>query len=551
MARKILQLFHKSFHNINQAALILAFFTLLVQLTGLIRDRLLAGHIGPGPILDLYNAAFPIPDLIFALGASVVSVTILMPFLAESMREENDMAKTRHFLNTIFTTFFGGMILVSIVIGILMPWLVKFVAPGFSPEMLHELILLSRIMLLSPILLGLSNLVGTITQLHKKFFVFAMSPVLYNVGIIIGILFLYPIMGVKGLIIGVIIGALLHFLMQIPVIIIQKLVPRFVWRIDWRLVWHVISISIPRTFTLSCNQIAILIFYALASKMSSGSISIFKFALTLQLVPISIIGTSYAVAAFPNLVEYFTTGKHEQFLDSIIMPARRIIFWSIPITVLFIVLRAQIVRVILGVGQFSWSDTRLVAASMGILVIGVTAQSMINLVVRAYYAAGRTWRPLLMNAGGVIFEIILALTFIKIYKISPGIRDWFDHIMRVSNVEGAEVILIVLAFMLGTVFNYLILWYAFKREFLRERRVLISTTIWQSIIASLGIGAIAYVMLQLLDNIFNINTFWGVFAQGFIAGIIAICFGILILILMKNEEILSLLNRFFKKKETL
>src|SRR3989344_6639446 len=355
-----------------------------------------------------------------------------MPFLAESMREENDMAKTRHFLNTIFTTFFGGMILVSIVIGILMPWLVKFVAPGFSPEMLHELILLSRIMLLSPILLGLSNLVGTITQLHKKFFVFAMSPVLYNVGIIIGILFLYPIMGVKGLIIGVIIGALLHFLMQIPVIIIQKLVPRFVWRIDWRLVWHVISISIPRTFTLSCNQIAILIFYALASKMSSGSISIFKFALTLQLVPISIIGTSYAVAALPNLVEYFTTGKHEQFLDSIIMPARRIIFWSIPITVLFIVLRAQIVRVVLGSGQFSWSDTRLTAAALALFVLSSVGQSLILLFVRSFYAEGKTAKPLFINIISAIATILMGFGLIKLYHSVPDFAYFIQSLLKTS-----------------------------------------------------------------------------------------------------------------------
>jgi len=107
------------------------------------------------------------------------------------------------------------MVLVSVFAFLLMPHISYYVAPGFSVEMQHKVVELSRIMLLSPLLLGLSNLFGSITQLFRKFFIYALSPIFYNLGIIIGILFLYPWWGIRGLAFGVVLGALMHFLIDI------------------------------------------------------------------------------------------------------------------------------------------------------------------------------------------------------------------------------------------------------------------------------------------------------------------------------------------------
>ncbi len=556
MVKKIIQLFHKQFHNINQAALILAFFTFFVQIAGLIRDRLLAGHIGPGIELDTYNAAFLIPDLIFALGASLVSVTILMPFLAERVfghGAEKEGNNAQEFLNNIFTVFFVGIIIIALGAYILMPQLMSVVAPGFHSESIESLIQISRIMLLSPILLGLSNLVGTITQLYKKFFVYALSPILYNIGIIMGIVFLYPRMGIRGLALGVVLGGALHLLVQIPIIIQQKMVPSFVRVINWKSIWDVVRVSVPRTLTLSCNQIGLLVIYALASKMSAGTISIFKFSLTLQSFPIAIIGLSYSVAAFPTLVEHFASGAHEKFIQAIIQPFQKIIFWALPVTVLFIVLRAQIVRVILGTGQFGWEDTRLVAASLAILVTSVIAQSLTSLLVRAYYASGKTWRPLIINGVSTAIMIIMAVCFVAVFKQSPLLQITLEKMLRIHTVAGTEVIMLACAYALGTLTNAIILWLFFKKEFITHNKKdtqISSQNIFHISIASTYMGAISYLGLQLFDTVFNINTFFGVFAQGFSAGIMGIIAGSVVLVLLKNKEtgdILGILAHSIKK----
>ena len=186
---KIFRIFSKEYVNINQAAFLLGSFAFLSQILGLFRDRSFAHFIGPSPLLDIYYAAFRVPDLIFISVASLASVTVLIPFIVGRMNDGQVTEKARKFLNDVFSIFLLSLIVVSLLAFILMPLLVHLIAPGFDSAMQSKLINVSRIMLLSPILMGLSNLFGTITQLFRKFFIYSISPVFYNVGIIIGILF--------------------------------------------------------------------------------------------------------------------------------------------------------------------------------------------------------------------------------------------------------------------------------------------------------------------------------------------------------------------------
>ena len=191
---KILRIFTKESGNINQAALLLGCLTLLSQILALFRDRSIAHFIGPSASLDAYYAAFRIPDLIFISVASLASITVIIPFLVAKMEGDKVTDEARKYLNDIFTVFFILMVLVATTAFFLMPKLVVFIAPGFSPFYQEQVVMLSRIMLLSPILMGLSNLFGTVTQLFRKFFIYSLSPILYNLGIIAGVIFFYPIL---------------------------------------------------------------------------------------------------------------------------------------------------------------------------------------------------------------------------------------------------------------------------------------------------------------------------------------------------------------------
>ena len=188
--KRLTNLFNKEFSKISEAAFVLGIFTFGSQLLAIVRDRFLAGGVGPGEILDAYYAAFRVPDLLFTLGAALVSVSILMPFFSQKIKEGRGASVK--FINDVFTSFFAFIVIAAIILAIAMPWIADVLFPGFDAPVLAQTVLLSRLMLLSPILLGISNLFATITQTFKKFFVYALAPIFYNLGIIIGILVLYP-----------------------------------------------------------------------------------------------------------------------------------------------------------------------------------------------------------------------------------------------------------------------------------------------------------------------------------------------------------------------
>ena len=540
--KKFFKIFNKEFGSINQAALLLGGFTLLSQILALFRDRSIAHFIGPSAPLDAYYAAFRIPDLIYISVASLASITVLIPFIVARMDNDKVTPEARKFLSDIFTVFLGAMIIVSVFAFLFMPYFVRhFIAPGFTSVMQTNVIALSRIMLLSPILMGLSNLFGTITQLFKKFFIFSLSPVFYNLGIIFGVIVLYPIFGIYGMGFGVILGALLHFLIQAFASASSGFVPKLSLKINFKDIKDAILISFPRTLGLAMNSIALISIISLASYLKTGSISIFNFSYNLQTVPLNIIGVSYAVAAFPTLAKSISLGKLEEFRKHLRLAGRQIIFWSLPITFLFIVLRAQIVRVILGSGSFSWDNTRLVAASLAIFSVSILAQGMIGLLSRTYYAKGETKRPLVINFICSVFIIVLSYFFIYTFEHFLTFRYFIESVLRVSDIKGTEVLMLPLAYSVGTIINFILHWVSVKKDFMNGEPF-IAKTFFQSLGASFFIGLVAFFGLQTFSPVFGTTTFLGVLFQGLLSGILGILAGVLVLYLLKSEELKELIN---------
>lgn len=543
---KIFRIFNKEFTNVNQAALLLGIFSLLSQILALFRDRFLAYYIGPSASLDVYYAAFRVPDFIFISIASLASVTVLIPFMLYKMKDKEITEEARKFMNDVFTVFLFVLILVSIICFFLMPYLIDFITPGFDLVLKEKVVQLSRIMLLSPILMGLSNLFGAITQIFRKFLFFSLSPVLYNLGIILGIIFLYPLFGLTGLALGVVFGAFLHFLIQFIGSFDCNLKLSFSFNINFIEIRKVVLTSLPRTLGLAFNGIALIFIISIASSLDSGSISIFNLSFNLQSVPLNIFGISYAVAAFPALAKFFAVNQLDKFKEQLRSTARQIVFWSLPITFLFIVLRAQIVRVILGSGSFSWENTRLVAASLAIFSISVLAQGMVAFLSRAYYATGNTRRPLIINLFSSILIVLFAYLFTFFFKEYSVFKYFIESVFKVDGIEGTIVLMLPLAYSVGTIFNFILQWIFIKKDFMKNESF-IAKTFFQSLGASFFIGFISYLFLNIFSPIFGTNTFWGVFLQGFLSGILGIITGIIVLYLLKSEELESLIITFKTK----
>lgn len=538
MVKRLFSLFSREIGGLHEAAFLLALSAFASQLLALVRDRLLAGTFGAGEQLDVYYSAFRVPDLIYVSVASFVSVTVLIPFIVDGLTAGRQAA-TRQFINSVFTVFLLVMVVVSVAAFLLMPRLAAIVAPGFTSEQTELLVTLARIILLSPLFLGLSNLLGSITQGLKRFFVYAASPIFYNLGIIAGIIIFYPAWGTIGLAFGVALGACLHLAVQLPTIYQAGFSPRLSWPRQWSQLREVILISLPRTITLSAHQLALMALVALASTFSAGAISVFNLAWNLQSVPLAIVGVSYSVAAFPSLAKLFAQGETQTFLQQIKTATRHIVFWSMIATVFFVVLRAQVVRVILGAGEFGWTETRLTAAALAIFAVSVIAQSLVLLFVRGYYAAGRTIVPLVINSLASLSIIALAFCFKEIFANWSFGRWFLESLLRVDDVPGTGVLVLPMAFSVGLLLNLAGLWAFFRHDFGSLGQA-VRTSIWQSFAAATFGGFVAYQVLAILATRLDLDTFLGIFKQGLGAGLVGLAATFLLLWALDNREISEL-----------
>jgi len=535
MVSALTSLVQRRWSGLHQAAFLLAISSLASQVLALLRDRLLASTFGAGRTLDLYYAAFRVPDLVYVTIASFVSVTILIPILTRLVNKKEESAKL---LSEVSTLFVCVMIVVSGFLWMFMPTLAHLIAPGFVQEDTATLVLLSRLMLLSPLLLGLSNIVGSVTQVYRRFFLYALAPIFYNLGIILGILFLYPLFGVSGLAMGVVIGAISHVLVQLPALSAERI--RLSWRFprgrSWEKIRTIITISIPRTITLAAHQLALAGLFALASFLGAGAIAIFNLAWNLQSVPLSLFGVSYSVAAFPTLSRLAAKGERDNFILYIRNTTRHLIFWSLPTAALVIVLRAHLVRVIYGAGEFDWVATRLTAAALALFVISLVAQNIVLLFVRGYYAVGKTRTPLIVNSLSSLGIIAVAPLLLSLFRSSPSFARFVEHLLRVDSLTGTELLMIPLAFSIGLIVNLCVLWVLFERSQGPLLRPIVKS-VFQSFLSALLIGVTTYYALSAYVGFFNVHTASGLFGQGLFAGVTGILAGVSLLILMDNEEL--------------
>lgn len=549
MVRRIFTWLERDVIGVHAAAYLLGFSALLSQILGLLRDRLLASTFGASTSLDIYYAAFRVQDFVFLAIASLVSLSVLIPFLSE--RQERGDREMKSFLDSVFTVFFVAISVACAAAYAAMPALVPVLFPGFAGGE-HEvaIIELSRVLLLSPVLLGVSNLIASVLQLRRKYFIYALSPLLYNVGIIIGIIAFYPRFGLIGLGYGVLLGALFHLSIQLPAILGMGLFPRLRAPESMGTIVKVVGLSLPRTLALSANHLALVALTAVASLMSAGSIAILAFSLNLQSVAVSIIGASYSMAAFPVLAASISRGDREEFLSHLYASARHIIFWSFPAAILFIVLRAHIVRVVLGGGYFDWNDTRLTAACLALLAFAVVPQNLNLLFMRAYYALGNTRIPLFAGLLSALSTVGAAAVAVPLFSHSPEVRYFFESLLRVDDLSGTVVLALPLSLLVGSLVGFIALMVSAPSHFPGLSRAL-SATAFHSFSAATVMGFVTYLLLNQLGSFFGLDTLLAILLEAALSAVVGIAAGVLLLLLFRNEEAAeigkSIRRRFWKE----
>jgi putative peptidoglycan lipid II flippase len=487
-------------NSINSAALIIATASILSRLLGLVRDRILASQFGAGDTLDIYYAAFRVPDLIYnllILGA--LSAAFIPVFTGLLAREEKDEAWK--LANGLMTFAIITLVILTATLAILTPWLMKLITPGFSGEKLASVVKLTRIMFLSPIFLGVSGIFGGILNSFKRFLIYSIAPLFYNLGIIVGALFFVPMLGVIGLAWGVILGAFLHMIIQYPAARVTgfSFSPLFdLKNIHLR---KVLRLMVPRTLGLAVTQVNLLIVTILASTLSAGSLAIFNFANNLQSVPLGVLSVPFILAVFPTLSHLAAKENWDDFIENFSKTFRQTLFFIIPASVLILVLRAQIVRIVLGSGKFDWEDTILTFQALEIFSVSLFAQCLIPLLARSFYALHNTRTPFFTGLASEVVNLGLAI-----------------FLSRKFGILG-----LVWAFSAANVVNMVLLFQILRKKLGKLDESKIFSSVAKIVFAALSAGLAAQFAKYAISLKMNLDTFGGIFAQlgaGGVAGIL-------------------------------
>lgn len=490
---------------------------------GILRDRIFAHNFGASDVLDTYYAAFHIPDLIYNLLIVGAIAAGFIPVFTELLVKNKEEAwKVASGIITILGTV---LLAASAIIFVFAPDIIKILVPGFNPEKIEQTATLTRIMLASPFLLGVSSILGSMLQSFKSFLVYSITPIMYNLGIIFGATMLVPHFGANGLAYGVVIGAVLHLIIQIPALLHYnfRFRPTFNWKNTH--VRKIIYLVVPRTLGLAASQINLVVTTMIASTIGSGSISVFNFANNLQYFPIGIVGVSFAVAAFPTLSSLKAQGKDQELKNTFASTTKQILFLIIPFTILFIMLRAQIVRVLLGTGAFDWEATILTANTLAFFSFSLFAQSLVLLVVRIFYVYHDTITPFLVSILAAMINIGASILLKSHYG----------------------VIGLAMGYSIAAIAQFSILWLLLRYKIGSLQELSILTMLYKISIAVSVMAVVVQSLKKPLSLMVDMTRFWGIFTQGVVVATVGfIVYGLVCRLL--NVEEMSDLWKVVKRK---
>lgn len=486
--------------TIGSAAGVLALMVLVSRVLGLVRDRLLSSYFAPEE-LGVYFAAFRIPNVIFELlvmGALTAAfIPVYTKYLADNReRDAERLATVLINLSVII------LAIVAIPLFIAAPAISRLLAPGFDEAQIVQMSTYTRFILLfqvGPLLIG--NVLTGILQSHSLFLVPAAAPVFYNVGIIIGTVALSSVWGLWGPIVGVAIGAVLFAAIQIPLVI--RLGYRHTLDIDPKLpgVQEVGRLMGPRTLGLAIAQIDITVDLMLASLLGARMVTIFNFAQHLQQLPVGLFGTTIAQAALPSLSQFAAKDKKEEFIATIHAAIHQILFWVLPASVLFMVLRIPVVRLVFGASRFDWAATVDTGMTLSAFSVSLFAQALIHILARGFYALYDSKTPVGVGIVTVILNSVLSTLFILVFHLpvwSLGLST------SIASIINATALLYLLDKKMRGIIS----------------RVLVVPAIKMGIAAAVT-GAALYVPLKLLDQLVfdTTRTFGLLFLTGISAGL--------------------------------
>ena len=461
------------------------------KVISLMQTLIIAQAFGVGRELDAYVAANRIPELIVILisgGALTHAFIPVFSGLLANGDTESAWKLSSHLINMIFSL----ALVLSAIVFLIAPWLVEnVVAPGFDATTAENTIDMMRILLLSTLIFAVSGIFSGILNSHQHFLLPALAPIMFDIGILFGVLFLLPPLGVHGIAYGAVLGAALHFAIQVPGLFRYKMRWRFELGIRNPQLWRVIGLMLPRIGGLGVFSLNFLVMNNIASRLGVGSVSALDWGWRLMQIPQTLIGTAMGIVIFPTLAALSELDDLAGKRGAMAGALRFILISSIPSAIGLIILGRPLIS-LLERGAFDASASALVHSTLTMFTLGLIVHSALEVIARSFYADKDTLTPLFAALGGAIINFGFAFILSDVNAVDRSIflnsvlDNWqtlgFQRV--IGNVSG-----LALANSLGVMFEVLALLYILRRRWKGIQEDALARTVLKTLIASLIMAA--------------------------------------------------------------
>lgn len=422
MVQKIIsksqEILNKKSSSILSAAAIIGLSFLASAVLGLLRNRLLASRFfgGQEALLDVYFAAFVIPDTVFQLFVVGALSASFIPFFQESV--EKSQKDASHLTSSVFSVIFFVLSLFSLVV-FFFAYPLSSLITHFPHDQLVVMANLVRIMSFAQIIFALSSVLTGVLQAEQKFLFPSLAPILYNLGTILGVYFLSPKIGIYSAAFGVLFGSALHCLIQLPAVYKSGITLKIIFRGFHPDLKSMLTLMPARTLSLSLDQIQRWISVNLSSLLLPGSLSMYTFARQLYILPVTLFGVSLSQATFPSLAKDALLPDKTNFKNTLRKSILQIFFFALPASVLILVLRIPLVRIAFGAKSFPWEATLNTGLALAILSFSIPALAVIHTLNRALHALKDTRSPLL--SGFISICLYAYFAYLFVHRLNLGI----------------------------------------------------------------------------------------------------------------------------------
>lgn len=478
--RKILS---RQSSSILSAASVITGASLISALLGLLRNRLLISRFFGTEILkaqlDAYWVAFRIPELVFQLlviGAmSAAFIPVYSKYREKNEADANQMAASM--LNLVLMLFF----FLSVIIFVKAEWFNRMItSTNFSPEQVALAASLTRVMLVAQMFFAASNFMTGIIQANQRFLLPALSPLAYNVGIIIGIVGLSPYLGIYGPAWGVVLGALLHVLIQLPQALTLGFKPNWKLNLKHPGIKEMLRLMPPRVLAISVDQIELFASVYFTTALAPGSLTMLNLGQQLMNAPTRVFSVPIGQASLPFLSKEAVENRLEGFRRTLTQTLNQVLFLAFPASVLILVLRVPLVRLAYGAAEFPWTATLLTGKLVAIFAISIFAYGGIHVLARGYYALQDTKTPFLVALGSMLLSVVFMMINTK----------WLNW----------GILGIGLALSVSTLIQFEALFLLMDRKYRAIDWKLIISSQWKTLMASVVMGILLWGPMRLLDK---------------------------------------------------